>query len=221
VPRANLTSGLGAGSERAPTTVGHATRPVLGNEIERLDNGAEGSYNLGERLRAVRLAQRLTLQEVARRASLSRAFLSQVEHNQVSPSVASVSRIAHALDLSLSGLFAPRSNLEGLVRRDKRVKVEYSGYKDELVSPSLSGHLLVLLSEFEPGADSGEELYAHDADEECIYVLQGSLDVTVEANTYSLGVGDAFTFSSRRSHGWRNPGRKRTVALWVITPPRY
>lgn len=198
-------------------------RPLLANEVEPLRERPEHAGDLGERLRGVRLAMGLTLKEVAARSGLSRAFLSQVERNRVSPSVASLTRIAKALDLSLSGLFAPRADGEGLVRSGRRARITYgtNRYVDELLSPSLSGHLLALLSTIQPGANSGDEPYAHDADEECIFVIEGSLEVTVEDETYKLRTGDALTFVSRRGHGWRNSGTKRAVVVWVITPPRY
>lgn len=56
----------------------------------------------------------------------------------------------------------------------------------------------------ESGADSGRELYAHDADEECVVVLKGTLEVVAEGNVFNLGPGDALTLSSRRGHGFRN-----------------
>lgn len=199
---------------------GRNGRRFLANESEPLDGGHDVG-DLGERLRTLRVAQGLTQQEVAKLANLSRAFVSQVERNQVSPSVASVARIARALNLSLSGLFARTESNEGLVRRDKRVVVTYGGYQDELVSPSLSGQLMVLLCKVKPGATSGEELYAHDALEECVFVLEGSLEIRVENMTHMLEPGDALTFSSHRGHGWRNPGRTPAAALWVMTPPRY
>lgn len=224
MPHAKLTSDLDPEETRqGPTASRSGLRPLLANEIERLHGGSDEPENLGGRVRAVRLSKGLTLKELARRSGLSRAFLSQVERNQASPSVASVSRIAKALDVSLSGLFAPSSDGEGLVRRDKRVRISYGAnrYFDEVLSPSLSGHLLVLLSTIEPGADSGRELYAHDADEECVLVLQGSLEVVVEGETFQLGAGDALTVSSRRSHGFRNSGTEEVVAVWAITPPRF
>jgi transcriptional regulator with XRE-family HTH domain len=200
--------------------VARSGRRFRANEVELVAAHAD-SERLGERLRELREARRLTQQEVATRAGLSRAFLSQVERNQVSPSVASVSRIAQALDLSLADLFARTDSNEGVVRAGKRVVVSYPGYRDQLVSPSLDGRLLVLVSEFEPGASSGDEPYSHEADEECVYVLDGILEITVEGRTHRLAAGDAATFSSRRGHGWRNPGPAPATAMWVMTPPKY
>jgi transcriptional regulator with XRE-family HTH domain len=178
---------------------------------------------LGARLRAARARHRLTLRTVAERSGLSRGFISQVELGQVSPSFASLSRIADALGERLVELFQPpTSRTEGVVRASERVRMTLpeGGYLDEILTPSLEGRLLVLRSTILPGSDSGPA-YHHDADEECVVVLEGRLDVTVEDQVHQLAPGDALTFRSLRPHSWRNAGDQVVVALWVITPPRY
>jgi transcriptional regulator with XRE-family HTH domain len=178
---------------------------------------------LGERLRAARLGHSLTLRDAAQRSGLSRAFLSQVERGEVSPSVASLTKIAEALDIHLAELFQPaEQRTEGVVRAGEgvRMMLRPGEHWDEVLSPSLRGKLLVLRSTILPGAGSGAA-YHHPADEECVIVLEGRLDVEVDGVTHQLGEGDALTFSSRRQHGWKNTTREDVVAIWVITPPNY
>lgn len=178
---------------------------------------------LGARLRAARTRHRLTLRTVAERSGLSRGFISQVELGQVSPSFASLSKMADALGESLVELFQPpTSRTEGVVRANERVRMSLpeGGYLDEILTPSLEGKLLVLRSTILPGSESGPA-YRHDADEECVIVLEGRLAVTVEDQVHELATGDALTFKSLRPHSWRNMGDTVVVALWVITPPKY
>ena len=61
---------------------------------------------LGARIRALRQTRRLTLRAVSERAGVTESFLSQVERDVTSPSIATVGRIARALDLSIAQLFA-------------------------------------------------------------------------------------------------------------------
>jgi quercetin dioxygenase-like cupin family protein len=91
---------------------------------------------------------------------------------------------------------------------------------DEVLSPSLHGKTLVLRSTILPGAGSGAP-YHHPADEECVIVLQGRLEVEVEGTTHRLDVGDALTYSSRRPHAWQNVTDDVVIAPWIITPPNY
>jgi transcriptional regulator with XRE-family HTH domain len=179
--------------------------------------------SLGERLRAARLGHGLTLRQAADRSGLSKAFLSQVERGQVSPSVASLTKIAEALAIHLAELFLPSGQrTEGLVRASERVRMTLrpGEHWDEVLSPSLRGKLLVLQSTIMPGAGSGAA-YHHPAEEECVIVLQGRLEVHVNDQVFELTTGDALTYSSRRLHSWRNPGDEDVVALWIITPPNY
>src|SRR5438876_2424833 len=61
---------------------------------------------LGPRIRSLRQARHETLRELAERAGVTESFLSQVEREVTSPSIASVQRIARALDLGIAELFA-------------------------------------------------------------------------------------------------------------------
>jgi transcriptional regulator with XRE-family HTH domain len=178
---------------------------------------------LGERLRAARIGHGLTLRQAADRSGLSRAFLSQVERGEVSPSVASLTKIAEALEIHLAELFLPPAQrTEGLVRAADRVRMTLrpGEHWDEVLSPSLHGKLLVLRSTILPGAGSGAP-YHHPADEECVLVIEGRLDVEVDGVRYELAAGDALTYASRRLHGWENRTQEPVVALWIITPPNY
>src|SRR5258705_13910757 len=71
-----------------------------------------GPVDLGERLRAIRLLRRRTLKDIAAAAGVSESFVSQLERGRSSASVATLQRLAAALGIEVSDLFAP----EGLPR---------------------------------------------------------------------------------------------------------
>jgi transcriptional regulator with XRE-family HTH domain len=187
------------------------------------DRPSDEGADLGDRIRRMRSSKGLSLKDLAVQAGLSRAFVGQIERNQASPSVASVSRIAKALGVTLSELFAVGHNGGSVVRRNERIRITYAAnkYADEVLTPSVSGRLLVLYCTIEPGADSGHDLYMHDADEECVVLMQGTLEVVIEDEIYTLEPGDALTFSSRRNHGFRNVGTEEVQAFWIMTPGRF
>jgi transcriptional regulator with XRE-family HTH domain len=178
---------------------------------------------LGERLRAARISHGLSLRQAADLSGLSRTFISQVERGQVSPSVASLNKIAEALSIHLAELFLPATTqTEGLVRATERARMTLrpGEHWDEVLSPSLHGRLLVLQSTILPGAGSGAA-YHHPADEECVLVQQGMLEIEVDGQAHVLTPGDTMTYSSRRLHAWKNVGDVDVVAIWIITPPNY
>ena len=63
----------------------------------------------------------------------------------------------------------------------------------------------MLYETYAPGADTGPELYSHDAEEAGI-VISGEILVTVGDDTQLLGAGDGYLFNSRTPHRFRNPG---------------
>ena len=76
----------------------------------------------------------LTLRDVAERAGVTESFLSQVERDVTSPSIATVQRIARALDLSIAQLFAEEPETGRVVRREARRQVAYPGLKSSTSS---------------------------------------------------------------------------------------
>jgi transcriptional regulator with XRE-family HTH domain len=179
--------------------------------------------SLGERIRTRREARGESLRQLAEATGLTQSFLSQVERDLTSPSVASLRKIAEALGTSIATFFAGGSPNGRLVRRDARPVLVHPKrrWRDSLLTPSLTGKLQVIWTEIEPGGGSGDEPYTHDSDEECVVIVQGKLDFWVGEEHYRLKTGDALTFESRIPHKNRNPGPGKTRVLWVMTPPSY
>ena len=88
---------------------------------------APTELQLGPRIRALRQARNVTLRELAERAGVTESFLSQVEREVTSPSIASVQRIARALDLAIAELFTEEPPRGRVVRRGERRRIAYPG----------------------------------------------------------------------------------------------
>jgi transcriptional regulator with XRE-family HTH domain len=178
---------------------------------------------LGTRIRSLRQARHLTLRDVAQRAGVTESFLSQVERDVASPSIATVHRIARALDLSIAQLFAEDTDTGRVVRREARRRIAYQGLKsvDEFLTSNNAGRLQVILSTIEPGGGTGAEPYTHDSDEEVAVVLAGVLDLWVADEHYVLREGDAITLPSRLPHWNANNGTEPVTVLFCLTPPSF
>ena len=178
---------------------------------------------LGPRIRALRQARRLTLRELAERAGVTESFLSQVEREVTSPSIASVQKIARGLDLAIAELFVEDAPHGRLVRRPDRRRISYPGLQavDEFLTSGLDGRLQVILSTVEPGGGTGDEAYAHDSDEEVVIVLSGRLELWVADERYILDEGDSVTYSSRLKHRNKNIGDTTAIVLFCLTPPSF
>jgi transcriptional regulator with XRE-family HTH domain len=179
--------------------------------------------DLGARIRALRLARRATLRQLAAQAAVTESFLSQVERGVASPSIASVQRIARALDTSIAELFAADESAGTVVRVNERRKIVYQGLGavDEFLTRGTDGRLQVIYATIQPGGGTGDEAYTHDSDEEVVVVLEGALDLWVGPEHYRLETGDAVTHSSRVPHRNTNPGPGVAHVLFCITPPSF
>lgn len=189
------------------------------------DDTDSGDY-LGARVRELRKARDMTLQNVAEGSGFSVGYLSQIERNLATPSIKALHDIARVLGVNISWFF-PDSDYgtEGerqyIVRAQHRRALNFGlGITDQLLCPSLSGQLELLCSTFEPGASSGEEPYTHRGEEAGV-VISGELDLWIDKEKFRLGKGDSFNFPSTTPHRYRNPGKTETLVIWAITPPSY
>ena len=183
-----------------------------------------GASRVGEHLRRLRKKRGQSLRELAAKTGLSASYISAIERSLSNPSVASLQKLAAALDANLPKLLGEEygADDERLVvtpAQRKQLDFGFEGVTFETLA-SIETELEPMLTRIEPGAGS-DDTYAH-AGEEFIYVLAGSFEITLEdTRTYTLEVGDAMTFASNRPHRWRNPGAAETVLVWVNTPPTF
>ena len=184
---------------------------------------AASEVDVGERLRAIRIARRRTLREVAERAGLSESFLSQVERGRSSASIASLRRIAEALGVSIADLFEPEG-LPGprVLRRDERPALSFGilGRK-LLLTPRPLHHLEVFMGELEVGGSTGAQPYAHGDSEELFVVLSGTVQLELGGELFELESGDSIDYRSSTPHRISNLGDELAEVMWIISPPSY
>ena len=202
------------------------TRTVAGNGASARRPGNPG-YSLGDEIRHMRKAKGLTLSGLSRKTGLSIGYLSQVERGISGLSIKALKQVSDAMGVQVARLFqemepVPEHEKGIVVRANRRRRLAFSGLglSDELLSPSLSGQLEMLLCTLAPGASSGEEPYTHKG-EEAGFILSGSLELWVRKRHFVLNQGDTFTFKSTEPHRYRNPGPVDTVVVWAITPPTF
>jgi len=174
---------------------------------------------LGERLRAARMARRMTLAEVAESAGITKGFLSKIERDQATASVASLIRLTETLGISVGDLF--NASPGDVVRRGAYPPINFGGsdMTEFLLTPQGEHRLQAILSEIEPGGGSGDEPYGLPADVEFVFVLSGRLTVTLGDEELVLDQGDSLTFAADVPHTFRNDLADTTTrVLWVVSP---
>lgn len=182
-----------------------------------------GADEVGQRLRDVRRERGVTLREVADAAGVSESFVSQVERGVAKPSLATLLRMASALGESVGSLFVGDETNGMVVRSGARRRMGHPGesHDEYIVTPRSAKLLEIIWSVLAPGEGSGDEPYSHDADEECVIVLSGQLDVGVNGEVHRLESGDSLLLDPKMPHSFHNGGTTPTTSLWVMTPPGY
>ncbi len=175
---------------------------------------------IGQRLNAVRRSQRRTLDEVARSSGLTKGFLSKIERDLASASVAALLRICETLGIPLASLFVNDSTSQ-VVRHGHYPPIDFGGQDlaEFLLTPPAERRMQVILSEIDPGGGSGAEGYSLPAEVEFVFVVSGALDLGFADDTVHLDAGDAFTFDPATPHTFRAAATDRASrVMWVIAP---
>jgi transcriptional regulator with XRE-family HTH domain len=180
----------------------------------------DGSPHIGRRLRQFRLRRGLSIQTVADESGLSKGFISQLERDLASPSVASLVRVCEVLGIEVGALFEPSTS--NLIRVDERPRINFGGegVEEWLLTPAAQRDFQVILSQIEPGGGSGDEPYVLSARSGWAMVLEGDLRVTVDGEAFELETGDALNFPPSSGHTWLNPASSQVSrVLWLLAPP--
>jgi transcriptional regulator with XRE-family HTH domain len=180
---------------------------------------------IGEDIRALRKARRMTLQALADAVGRSLGWLSQIERGQTQPSVRDLGLIAETLGISISFFFRSASRDEaerGLVlRAADRVPIgsTESGLTEELLSPTLAGSFEMIKSVFAPRSDSNGPVTGRQREDGGVLV-SGKLSLTIGDRDFNLNTGDSFQFAGA-PYAWRNDHDEPAVIIWVVAPPVY
>jgi transcriptional regulator with XRE-family HTH domain len=175
---------------------------------------------LGEQIRNLRKQRGLSLEDLQAATGRSIGFLSQLERGKSRASVDDLVRISATLGIPFPALFYSVGGGErGIVmRQENRPRLSYrNGISDYLLSPNLGGKVEVLLTTFEPGATSGDELFQDDEGLETGFVIAGELELWVEETSFHLNTGDSFSYPGQKPHRYLNPTERPTQVVWVIS----
>jgi len=170
----------------------------------------------GPILRRLRLQRGISLYTVARTIGVSKGFLSNLERSRCHASVKILGDLARYYRIAGFSLVEPfPSKGPLLTARDRKTLRGLPGVRVELLAfgaTAIEPHLFRI----DPGAGV-REAYGHDG-EEFVFLIRGRLEIEMDGRQLQLQTGDAFSFNSKTPHRWRNPGKIKTLALWITTP---
>jgi transcriptional regulator with XRE-family HTH domain len=179
---------------------------------------------IGRKLKTFRLANGMTLKQLASRAGCTDAYLSQLERGRANPSITTLKKITEALRMKVVDFFleSEREENDVVLGEQERVNINFKQGDAKiqmLVRNIRNKRMQPFYTTIEPGGGS-KGYYSHIG-EECGIVLQGRLEIDRNGKVYSVKKNESFYFSSQEPHSWTNPGKKRTVVIWVVSPPTF
>jgi len=179
---------------------------------------------LSKKLKTFRLMNRMTLKQLANKAGCTGAYLSQLERGHANPTIAILKKIASALEIKAVDFFLePETNGDDVVlKEEERVNIYFKRGNPKiqmLVRNIRNKRMQPFYTTIERGEGS-KGSYSHIGEEFGI-VLQGQLEINLNGKKYRVKKNESFYFSSQKSHSWSNPGKKKTVVLWVVSPPTF
>ena len=178
---------------------------------------------IGEKIKRLRLQRGLTQEELADRCELSKGFISLVERNLTSPSIATLEDILASLGSDLSAFFA-RTGDERVVFGDDDicVKEDVEGLKGHirwLVPTAQKNSMEPILVEMAAGGET--EMQDPHEGEEFGYILHGSVCLHIGDRKHRVRRGECFYFKARAPHYIENTGKSAASVLWVASPPTF
>lgn len=187
-----------------------------------VDEAPSTDHVVGGRIRHLRMARSMSIKDLASRAGLSIALISQIERGISSASVRVLARLADGLDVAISDLFEPALSEDATDRvvarvyERRRIDFGRTGIHKELLTPfARQPRLDLYLMTIEPDGSSSDEAFTHQGEEGGV-VLEGGIELYVDGKRHVLGEGDSFRFASTRPHRYLNAGSKTARIIWAL-----
>lgn len=178
---------------------------------------------IGRSIRTLRLQRGLTQEELADRCELSKGFISLLERDLTSPSIATLTDILESLGTDLKTFFSDSGD-EKIVFTDsdmfeKEDQETMKGFIKWLVPSAQKNRMEPILIEMGPGGET-EEDDPHEG-EEFGYVLSGTVKIIIGDRVVRARRDDSFCFRPTAPHRLVNAGKSVCRVIWVSTPPSF
>lgn len=177
--------------------------------------------DIGDKVKNLRLRLGLTQEELAARTELSKGFISQLERNITSPSIATLLDVLEALGTDIGSFFAEKpADKVVYTPEDMFEKAEPDGSVIRwLVTNAQMNALEPILVSLPAGASTAAQ-DPHEG-EEFGYVLSGGIQLALGSKKHRVKKGGSFYFRPSVEHYLMNTGKAEAKILWISTPPSF
>lgn len=177
---------------------------------------------IGEKIKRLRIEKQLTQEELANRCELSKGFISQLENDLTSPSIATLIDILDILGTNLTEFFSEDSKEKIAFTEDDMFETENEDLKYSLmwlVPNAQKNEMEPIMITLEPGGQYIEE-EPHEG-EEFGYILSGIINLHLGDKKVKVKKGESFYFKPKANHYISNAGKTQSKVIWISTPPSF
>ena len=177
---------------------------------------------IGKKLKATRLRNDMTIQELAVSSNVSSNMISRIERGLTTPSVEIIVRLANSFGMSINYFVEEAEKGSTIVHTKKGQGEPIFFFEDKHQIISLTQGLrdpnfTVFFDTIEPSCGSGDGGMVHSG-EEFALVVEGTLEFIVDDERFVLEEGDSIVFKASLPHRWHNLHQGKTNVLWVVSP---
>lgn len=183
------------------------------------------AQSIGSTIKATREVQQLSLNDLAKRAGVSKSVVSRIEQGLTSPTAVMLAKLAEGMTVSLTSLLkgeaGPPIHIQSAAEQPM-FKDPKSGLVRRTLSPVSPDAQVEIVHNSLPARKETGKFPAHSlGTQEHIVVLVGKIEVTVGRKSFSLSAGDAAQFAADTEHSVKNLSTKKSEWYLVIhSPPR-
>lgn len=179
--------------------------------------------DIGPKIKTLRTQMGLTQEELANRAELSKGFISQLENDLTSPSIATLMDILQCLGTDLREFFSEGAEEEQVVFSEEdffeKEDIHQKNTIRWIVPNAQKNQMEPILISLEENGSTGMDT-PHEG-EEFGFLLKGQVDIHIGKRLYRAKKGEAFYYSAAKTHGITCASKDGAEFIWVSTPPNF
>jgi transcriptional regulator with XRE-family HTH domain len=222
-------------TESPPDTISDSQLDFIDTKLESASENSErtirrvlSAYEIGRKLRQLRLKKKIALVDLGKHTGLSASMLSQLENGKLIPTLPTLARIAMVFDIGVDHFFVDRKGryLFSVVRESERIKFPDNpesakpGFFFECLAYAVQDKSIqCYMAEFPKRLDGEVTEHTHDG-AEFLLVLEGQLEIRYHDETHVLNTGDSVYFDAAEPHSYRGLSKTGTKAVVITTPLR-
>ena len=189
------------------------------------DNALEG-LRIGHRLKDLRHSRHITLLDLAAKTGLEKSLLSEIEKGMVIPPVATLLKLAKALNIGMASFFedVATSATVSVTRKEERVRIKRRPHHHEgevdyvyesLETQKTDKHMEPFFVEFMP-METADMIFSSHEGEEFHCVLEGRLEFRTDDRVEAWEPGASVYFNSDQNHSFRALDKKSSKVIAVV-----